>query len=100
MFLASGPCGSAAVAGAGPAAPRVDDTRHLHAAGLRVERVTFVPAWASYLSLAGWRSLLDLLDGVASGPIVADQCFSPDLYGGATACCACSPRRRPPRARP
>lgn len=63
-----------------PDAPRVDDTRYLHAAGLRVERGTSVPAWASYLSLAEWRSLLDLLDGVASDPIFADQRFSPDLY--------------------
>lgn len=43
-------------------APRVDDARHLHSAGLRVERVTSVPAWASYLSLAQWRSLLHAVE--------------------------------------
>jgi hypothetical protein len=42
--------------------PRVDDARHHHAAGLRVERVTDVPAWAPYLPLARWRSLLEAVD--------------------------------------
>jgi len=40
----------------------VADDRQMHAAGLRVERVTSVPAWASQLSLGQWRSLLHAVD--------------------------------------
>ncbi len=43
-------------------AARVHDSCQPHIAGLRVECVTSVPAWASYLSLAQWRSLLGAVE--------------------------------------
>jgi|GEM_PF-2555219 len=45
-----------------PFPARVVDVRQHHLAGLRIERVTSVPAWASHLSLAQWRSLLHAVD--------------------------------------
>lgn len=45
-----------------PSPPRVADARQQHLAGLRIERVTSVPSWASFLSLAQWRSLLHAVD--------------------------------------
>lgn len=45
-----------------PSPPRVADAREHHLAGLRLDRVTSVPSWASFLSLAQWRSLLHAVD--------------------------------------
>lgn len=38
------------------------DAAHQHPAGLRLHRVVSVPAWASHLSLAQWRSLLHAVE--------------------------------------